>query len=313
MAHALFHKTLKFLKNHNIRNQKIIVGVSGGLDSMVLLDVLSELSASQQLSLLAVYVHHGLTSDQEMKSYRDQAEKFLKNACSSRSISLVSPPLPKKTLETEEEFRDFRQSCFRDLLVKERAHWVALGHHSDDVLETRLLHLIRGCGKGGLVFPSAVSPWLRPFVSVSREELADYAENRQIRWLEDPSNLQEKFFRNWLRKSWLPALEKQRPGSRNTLARSLSRIAEALEETEDSLTSFITTKGIKRSALLELSFPRQRAVLAFYMRKKEIKNYGLSHIEELLKHLDRNHKNFTLRLLKKNWRITRDFVSVEDD
>ena len=313
MAHALFHKTLKFLKHHNIRNQKIIVGVSGGLDSMVLLDVLSELSAPQQLSLLAVYVHHGPVSDRKMKSYRDQAEKFLKNVCSSQSIPFVSPPQPKKTLKTEEEFRNFRQTCFRDLLVKEQAHWIALGHHSDDVLETRLLHLIRGCGERGLSFPSAVSPWLRPFVSVSREELADYAKNRQIKWLEDPSNRQEKFFRNWLRQNWLPALEQQRPGSQDTLARSLSRIAEALENIEDSFSSLITEKGVNRSALLELSFPRQRAVLAFYMRKKEIKDYGLSHIEELLKHLDRHHKNFTLRLLKKNWQITRDFVFVEDD
>ena len=311
MSQPLFHKTLKFLTHHNVKNQKVIVGVSGGVDSMALLGVLSELSSPCKLSLLAMYVHHGSSPDQKIKSYRNQAKKFVKEVCDSRSIPFISSVPSKKILKTEEEFRNFRRTCLKNLFKKEQAHWIALAHNSGDVLETRLLHLIRGCGAQGLSFPPMDPPWLRPFVSVSREELMNYAKACQIKWLEDPSNEQERFLRNWLRQNWLPALEKQRPGSRDTLARSFSHIAEALNGTEDSFSSLITKKGVKRNALLELSPSRQRSVLAFYMRKQKLKNYGLSHIEELLKHLDRTQKNFTLKLLRKNWRITKDFISVE--
>ena len=311
MTLALFHKTLKFLHEHNVRNQKMIVGVSGGLDSLALLGVLSELSTPCRLSLVAMYVHHGSSPDPKIKSYRDQAQRLLKNICSSWSIPFVSSVPSKKNLRTEEEFRDFRRACLTDLLKKEQAHWIALAHNNEDVLETRLLQLIRGCGERGLSFPPVNPPWLRPFVFIPREELMAYAKGRSIQWLEDPSNRQEQFFRNWLRKNWLPALEKQRPGSQGALARSLSHIAEALENAEDSFAPLITPKGIKRNALLELAPSRQRGALAFYMRQQKLKDYGLSHIEELLKHLDRTQKSFTLRLLGKNWRITRDYIFIE--
>ena len=294
-----------------MKNQKVIVGVSGGVDSMALLGILSELSSPCKLSLLAMYVHHGASPDRKIKSYRNQAKKIVKEFCDSRSIPFVSSVPSKKILKTEEEFRNFRRACLKDLFKREQAHWIALAHNRGDVLETRLLHLIRGCGAQGLFFPPVDSPWLRPFVSVSREELMNYAKARQIKWLEDPSNERERFLRNWLRQNWLPALEKQRPGSRETLARSFSHIAEVLENTEDKVSSLITKKGVKRNALLELPPSRQRSVLAFYMRKQKLKNYGLSHIEELLKHLDRTQKNFTLKLLRKNWRITKDFIFVE--
>ena len=312
MAQALFHKTLKFLTHHNVKNQTVVVGVSGGVDSMALLGVLSELSSSCRLSLLAMYIHHGFSPDQKIKTYRDQAKVLLKEVCASWSIPFISSPPPEKNLKTEEEFRTLRRACLKEFLEEKQAHWIALGHNSGDVLETRLLHLIRGCGEKGLIFSPIDPPWLRPFVSVSREELVDYVRSRNIQWLEDPSNPQERFFRNWLRQNWLPALEKQRPGSRDTLSRSFSRVAEALENKENSFSSLITKKGIKRNALLELSPSQQRGVLAFYMREQKLKNYGLSHIEEILKHLDRTQKNFTLKLLRKNWRITKDFISVEN-
>ena len=277
----------------------MIVGVSGGLDSLALLGVLSELASPRGLSLSAMYVHHGSSPDPKIQSYRDQARQFLRDVCASLSVPFV-PSAPSKTvLKTEEEFRDFRRACLTNLLKKEGADWIALGHNSGDVLETRLLHLIRGCGGRGLSFPPIHPPWLRPFVSVSREELTVYAKGRSLQWLEDPGNRQEKFFRNWLRKNWLPALEKRRPGSRDTLARSFSRIAEALEGTEDSFSSLITKKGLKRNALLELDPSRQRGALAFYMRQQKLKDYGLSHIEELLKHLDRTRKKLHIKTIEK--------------
>ena len=313
MAHSLFHKTLKFLKERNIQNQRVIAGISGGLDSIALLNILTELSKPCRLELSAVYVHHGPAPEREIKLYRDRAERFVNEACRSLSVPFVSSGPSEKTLKTEADFREFRRNRLRAVLKERQARWAALGHHSEDILETRLIHLIRGCGEKGLLFPPVNPPWLRPFAEISREELRDYAETRQIQWLEDPGNRQENFFRNWLRHSWLAALEKQRPGSRKTLARSLCRIAEGLEDFGGFAPRYITKKGIRRSILPELEPSRQKAVLADYMREKQIKNYGQSHLQELLKHLERKQKNFTLRLLKRTWQVTEDLIFIEDD
>ena len=291
----------------------MIVGVSGGLDSMTLLNILSELSTPLRLTLSAIYVHHGPAAEKEIKTYRDRAEKFVSQACRRLSVPCDISAPPKKTLKTEADFREFRRSQFKEILKKSRSRWLALGHHSEDVLETRLIHLIRGCGAKGLLFPPINPPWLRPFAEISRKELMNYAKTRQIQWLEDPGNRREMFLRNWLRQSWLPALEKQRPGSQKVMARSFSRIAEGLKTPGERVPSPITKNGIRRTVLMELELSRQKAVLAIYMREKKIKHYGQSHIQELLKHLERRQKNFTLKLLKRNWRVTKDLIFVEEN
>ena len=292
---------------------KVILGVSGGLDSMVLLDVLREVSTPLRLSLLAVYVHHGPANDKDLQLYRDQAKKLLSQTCNRWSVPFASPPAPKKMLNSEEDFRKFRHDRLKDALRKQKARWIALGHNSNDVLETRLLHLIRGCGETGVqAFSLADPPFLRPFVSVSREELARYGKSRKLSWLEDPGNQDQRFFRNWMRQNWLPELERTRPGGVSALARSLSHIASGLKA-PDFFSSLILEKGNKRDALLELSSPLKKRVVAVYMRKREMKNYGLSHIEEILKHLERKQKRFTLKLAGRTWDITEKFVSVRED
>ena len=207
--------------------------------------------------------------------------------------------------------REFRHSSLKSFLHKQKAHWIALAHNSNDVLETRLIHLIRGCGEEGLKSMTCLQPpLLRPLVFSSREEIKDYAEKNKLQWLEDPSNKDTLFFRNWLRKEWLPLLEKKRPQSLVSLSRSLSLIAEA--EKDSPLDVFISKKGIKRKSLLELGPVNQKRVLAYYMRKKHLSDYSLSHIEELQKHISRSQKSFTMRLLKRTWQITPEFIFVKN-
>ena len=312
---ALFHKTLKLLRGQGIQGEKILVGFSAGLDSMALLDVLSRISPLQKLSLLGIHIDHGEALEPAMRVYRKEAKKRAAAFCASLSIPCLIPPPPEKPLKSEADFRDFRRGMFRRFLRREGAGRLALAHNSDDLLETRLIHLVRGCGEEGLRAMSVLDPpFLRPFLPVTREEIKSYAQSRRLRWLEDPSNADERFFRNWIRLRWLPALEAKRPGAGRRLAGSLDNAASLIggRPLEGALSRLAGAEGLDRALFQELSLSEQKRALAFYMRKRGLRGYGQSHIEEILRHLQRREKRFSFKMLKRLWKADGRLLRVED-
>jgi len=324
MSHFVFHKTLDLFKSKNLKDVHILIGVSGGLDSIALLDILHQIASPQNLKLCVIYVHHGKSSGVVMQNYRDESQKRVTQFCKSLAVPFYVSDYPQKELKSEGEFREFRYAQFQKILKQTGAHLLAVAHNSDDILETRLMHLIRGCGlealKGmeilgsipnlSLEIRSVSNPrLLRPFLLFSREKILDYAHTRKLEWLEDPSNLDESFLRNWLRTNWLPKLEQKQPGSRFRLGQSLAQIVSLIDQSnnKDSLSHLLTHRGISRPLFRELSLLDQKRLLFLYMKKQQIKNYSQSHINELLKHLERPNKRITLNLLKRKWEITSDF------
>ena len=297
MKAHFFNKTLQLFKEYNIQNKKIIVGVSGGLDSIVLFDLLKELSQPCRLRLYIAHVHHGDSSQKKIKSYRDKVKKFVLKASQKDGIEFLSPKPTSKILKSEEEFRKLRHTYFKKILKSKQADLIVLAHNQDDLLETRLIQLIRGCGSQGLNSMSFYeAPYLRPLLFWTRKEIKSYALKQNLKWLEDPSNRENQFLRNWIRNKWLRDLENKRQGAVKSLARSLESLSKYQKE---DLQTYIDTKGIKRKLLLELPLREKKRVLAFYMRKISLANYGQSHIEEILKHNERIQKTFSIQLLKR--------------
>ena len=304
-----FNKTLKLFKEYKIQNKKIIVGVSGGLDSVVLLDLLKELSHPCQLKLYVAYIHHGNSSQKKIKIYRDKAGEFVSILSQKRGLDFLSPEPISKTLKSEEEFRQLRHFYFKECLKQKKTDLIALAHNKDDLLETRLIQLIRGCGSQGLSSMSYYQlSYLRPLIFWTRKEIKSYALKQNLKWLEDPSNKENKFFRNWIRNKWLKDLEHKRQGSVKSLARSLESLSAYKEK---DLQTFIDSKGIKRKFFMELSSKEQKRVLAFYMRQISLSNYGQSHIEEIIKQSERARKQFSIQLLKKTWIFSKDYITVK--
>ncbi|MGI9548730.1 MAG: tRNA lysidine(34) synthetase TilS [Bdellovibrionales bacterium] len=320
MSHLLFHKTLDFFKSQAIENKKLCLGISGGVDSMVLLDVMSQVASPLNLKLVVIHVHHGATTDASVRAYRDKVGSFVTSVCRDSSFPFYLSQAPLEQLKSEQEFRTFRYQQFEKYIKEEQAAGLVLAHNSDDALETRLIHLIRGCGLEGLkamdsagwLGPDFEKNLIRPFLSFSKGDILDYAQKKSLKWLEDPSNSQQDFLRNWLRNAWLIDLEKKRPGSRFRLGQSLDKIASSFSESEDLLPYFINSKRISRPLFKSLSRDHQKRLLALYMKKENIRNYGQSHIEEVLKHLERPNKHMNLDLLKRKWKITPDFFYVEE-
>lgn len=221
------------LRLHAKRGDAITVGLSGGIDSIVLLDALRRLAPAWDLRLSALHVHHGLSLNAAAW------EDFCHRHCARRRVPFqaVRVQVAGAGANLEEHARLARYRAFE-------AHGgaiMALAHNRDDQAETVLMRLLRGAGVHGLAgMPDArimgdaahgacvgKQRLIRPLLAVSRDAIRDYAATRRLRWVEDESNDDPRFARNFLRSEVLPALERRFPGCRSALARAADRLREA--------------------------------------------------------------------------------------
>ena len=310
MKQPFFNKSFEYFKNHKIQNKTIILAVSGGLDSVVLLDLLKELSSPCQLQLYVAHIHHGMSYENKIKNYRNKAKDLVSQLSLSYKLDGLYPDWPIKELKSEEDFRNFRRFHLERFLKQKQADAIALAHNSNDLLETRLIQLIRGCGEKGLKSLQIwKAPYLRPLLFFTRQEIKSYALQNNLQWIEDPSNKDNHYLRNWIRNKWLKDLENKRSGSVKSLARSLESLDS--HQNEDSCILAVTPQGVKRALLMEMPVKEQKRVLAFYMRKLQLSNYGQSHIEEILKQAERVEKKFSVKILKKTWAFTTNYITAK--
>lgn len=198
------------------RGDRVAVAVSGGMDSVALLDLLLETQRWHGGALSVVHVDHGARPDSgEDASFVERlaAERGL--ACAVRRLALG--PVSEAAL------REGRYAAFAALPVER----VALAHHREDLAETVILQLLRGAGTAGLAGMRPVRDrYVRPLLDVGRDELRGWAEHRGLAWREDPSNADPRYTRNRVRAEVLPLLERVRPGAVRAIARSAAIVAQ---------------------------------------------------------------------------------------
>ena len=229
---ALGASARRFLK----RDSAIAVALSGGIDSIVLLDALCALRKELAVTIAAIHVNHGLS--QRATSW----ELFCEEECTTRGIAfeavrLCISPGPGESLEARARVE--RYQAFSAIALRRGWGTVALGHHQDDQAETVLLQLLRGASPRGL---SAMPEWRqdaagidywRPLLPLPRQSILDYASASRIRWVDDESNADHRFKRNHLRHRVMPAIEEGFEGYRTGLARAALRAAEAAQLLDD--------------------------------------------------------------------------------
>ena len=215
-----------FLCARGLNGARIAIALSGGLDSVVLTDVLADLAEPLSLRLSALHVHHGLSPN------ADDWAQTCASLCADRGIGLA---VERVRIDREDRrgieaaARAARYDAFHRLDVDA----VALAHHADDQAETVLLQLLRGAGPPGLaampdsrILDSGVR-LIRPLLSLPRSKLAAHASARGLAWVEDESNDDDRYRRNALRQHVLPMLEQWFPGYRTTFARAADNAADA--------------------------------------------------------------------------------------
>ena len=198
---------------------RLIVAFSGGLDSTVLLHVLSGIESLDNQQILAVYVDHGLQDAAKNWSCfcQETAQKF------QLSFQALKLDLHNISSNIEAVARQARYKALSSLLCSEDCLLTA--HHQDDQAETFLLNLMRGSGVDGLSAMKSSQSFagarlLRPLLDCSRDSLLKYAREHELQWIDDPSNMDLRFDRNFIRHEVLPVLQNRWPGAVASIAMS---------------------------------------------------------------------------------------------
>lgn len=209
------------LSRHVRAGQSVLVGYSGGLDSTVLLHATSRLAQEADIVLSALHVHHGLSS------HADDWARTCAETCQGLGIPLSIRRVAVPT-DTGEGLESAARSVRHQALADCPADWIVLGHHADDQAETVLHNLLRGAGiRGAAGIPSVRGGILRPLLGVSRDKLLTYAQEHQLAWVEDESNSDIHYTRNFLRREILPLMVSRFPRARDQLAAAAARFSEA--------------------------------------------------------------------------------------
>ncbi|MDP5291634.1 tRNA lysidine(34) synthetase TilS [Oceanimonas sp. CHS3-5] len=267
------YEHLRLCLNTHAPEGPLYVAYSGGLDSTVLLALTARLATEQQRELVALHVHHGLQAVAEAwpAHCRQVAERL---GVPFRVLRVKVDTGPR--VSTEAAARNARYAALAAELPAGAA--LLTGHHLDDQAETLLLALKRGAGIKGLAAMPASKPLgrgvqLRPLLQLSRNELESFATEQGLSWVEDPSNADNRFDRNFLRNDILPRLLAQWPAFARTASRSAELCAEQLELAqalaEQDLRELETpANGLSIAGLEQLGPARRNNALRHWLSKR---------------------------------------------
>jgi len=268
------------------------VAFSGGADSVALLAALAELRDAgrrPQLNVRAMHVDHGIHP--ESHSWARTARRIARR---------LEVPFAVRALKVVAEAGESLEAAARDARYAALAHSLKAGeclvtaHHEDDQAETLLLQLLRGAGVAGLAAMPACLPLdrgvlIRPLLGVPRSALRAWLHTRDLPWVEDPSNDDLRFDRNFLRQAVLPPLARRWPSAARVMARTAAHLAEAralLAEIADADLSVVQEGAALSVALLQrLSAARQRNVVRRWLERQRLALPDRTRLERILREL----------------------------
>ena len=264
--------------------KRIAVALSGGLDSVVLLDTVCKAQAKNHSSQIFVFhIHHGLQKQaDDWLIFCEKLAKKYKAHFDFRLLHLIG----EAQGNIESRARAGRYEALTDLCTEYGIEDLLFAHHQNDQAETVLLQLLRGAGVAGVSgMPNSrvlktkageITLW-RPLLNQSRKELEAYATEHKLKWIEDPSNQDVKYRRNAVRKTIIPALEKIQPEAIANLARSAGLLGEA-QTLLDRLArqdgkTMILKDGVQLKQLLVLAkkdLPAANNVLRYWLKANSL-------------------------------------------
>lgn len=288
---ALLAEQLRALEKTAGQPRRYVVAFSGGLDSTVLLHALAALRASEKafatIPVMAIHIDHGLQADS--RAWRDHCAKVAAGfAVDFRSLT-VTVDLDAGS-GPEATARDARYAALHEAI--EEGDCLLSAHHRDDQAETLLLNLIRGSGPAGVAGIGDARRFgpgwlLRPMLNVDREAIEEYASLHELRWVEDPSNLDRKFDRNFLRHEILPPLAARWPDIAVRLQRSAGHAGEASQLLVELAELDLAALGSRPERLpidqlASLSRSRQRNVIRHALRGLGLSTPTTAQLERVL-------------------------------
>jgi len=267
------------------------------MDSCVLLHALAQAKKTHHFNLHAMHVHHGLSPN------ADAWADFCAKTCAAYQVPLeIAKVNVEKNagLGVEAAAREARYQA----LFGANADYILLAHHQDDQAETLLLQLLRGAGLKGLsamASQDADRRLLRPLLDIPRAEIESYAMSAKLTWIEDESNLDTQYDRNYFRHEVMPVLKARFPAAGATLARSAAHIAEAadlLDELAQIDAQTCVFEGRMNVELLTaLSLARAKNLFRWWLASMSFSAPSKDRLDDMLKQLINASGDATLRIL----------------
>jgi tRNA(Ile)-lysidine synthase len=238
---------------------KYVAAVSGGVDSVVLLDLLSKESG---LQLVVAHLDHGIRED----SAEDR--KFVEGLAKKYGLEFYYEEAGLGPKTSEASAREKRYEFLRKIKSETGSDAIVTAHHADDVLETMIINILRGTGRKGLSSLASRDKVIRPLLGFFKQDIIGYAKNHGLEWREDPTNTDQAYLRNYVRHSILTKLTPEQK-------KSLLHICETtrpLNEEIDSLVIelFLTKDSLQSSIFISLEHNLACEVIAAWLRKENV-------------------------------------------
>ena len=260
----------------NLEPDKYIVAVSGGVDSVVLLDILAKEKKHQ---LVVAHFDHGIRddSDLDLVFVRDLAKKY--------GCSFVSDRVNLGSGASEALAREYRYNFLKKVQKKYEAKAIITAHHQDDLIETCFINIVRGTGRRGLTSLSSSTEIIRPLLSHPKEDLVTYASVNNLQWREDITNQDLKYLRNKLRNQYVLKMSLEQKEILLGIIKRSQVINQAIDQQLDLLLKRGMHKEqlvLNRSWFVKLPHSIAKEVIAKIVRKLEIQNIDKKTLERLV-------------------------------
>jgi tRNA(Ile)-lysidine synthase len=257
-----------------IHPEKYVVAVSGGVDSMALLDLLTK---QRGLELVVAHFNHGIRPDSETD------EEFVRQAAERYKLPYEAG-LGKLTADSSEaQARSARYKFLDQIKQKYQAQAIITAHHQDDLLETAILNLMRGTGRRGLTAISQNPDIIRPLLSFSKANILNYARKVKLEWREDPTNQDERFLRNFIRRRIVPKLNKIQRRQFLSEIHHLSPKNQIINQEIEKLSQYLVKdQSLERGGFIALPSEVASEVLMNFLRQNHIRDFDKKTTERLV-------------------------------
>jgi tRNA(Ile)-lysidine synthase len=258
----------------NIPQGKYVLAVSGGVDSMVLLDILSR---QEGLELIVAHYDHGIRQTSASDS------DFVRAAAKKYGLVFEAGKGNLGADASEEAARHARYDFLNTVRDKQAALSIITAHHQDDLVETAIINLLRGTGPRGLIAIKSNADVLRPLIDVPKKAILQYAKKHQLGWVEDETNASDKYLRNYIRRRFVTPMTAER---RSQFLAHIRRIEDSRGETEQLIAELsqrilLDERTIDRVAFSLLPKSVSSEILAGWLRAQGIRDLDRRTIDRL--------------------------------
>jgi tRNA(Ile)-lysidine synthetase-like protein len=251
-----------------------VVAVSGGVDSMVLLDVLRQ---KPKLELVVGHFDHGIRKE----SVQDR--KLVQRVAANYGLPFVYARGGLGSKASEALAREARYAFLRKVKEEQGAKAIITAHHQDDMLETAIMNLLRGTGRKGLSSLKSQGDLVRPLLDWSKKDIREYAEEHKLTWNEDATNADERYLRNYIRHNLVSRFSKE---GREALLARIRQAAKMNEQIDALLAKDLAAQPaqdeLNRSWYLQLPYAVASEMMAAWLRRNGIMQFDRHLIDRLV-------------------------------